>query len=256
MQVDWFTVAAQVLNFLVLVWLLKRFLYAPVMRAMARREAGIAERLESAERREMEASSEAERYREMQARLEDERRALLDAVRREADEQRNALHEQAREEIERLSRGWQDELEREQASLRHALREKGARQVLDTTRRVLDQLAGATLEQQLIDRFIEHLGDLPERERKALSEGLAREAEMRIETRFPLDAPQRGAVEAALSDVFGPIPSPLFTTTERFACGIELVAGGQHIAWTLDQALRELDEGLSEALSPRTDEVG
>ena len=42
MDVDWITVAAQIANFLVLVWLLKRFLYGPVILAMDERDARIA----------------------------------------------------------------------------------------------------------------------------------------------------------------------------------------------------------------------
>jgi F-type H+-transporting ATPase subunit b len=34
MLIDWFTVGAQVLNFLILVWLLKRFLYGPILDAI------------------------------------------------------------------------------------------------------------------------------------------------------------------------------------------------------------------------------
>ena len=44
MQIDWITVAAQIVNFLILVWLLQHFLYGPITRAMQRREQRIAER--------------------------------------------------------------------------------------------------------------------------------------------------------------------------------------------------------------------
>ncbi len=49
MPIDWFTVAAQVINFLILVWLLKRFLYKPILAAIDEREKGIAAQLASAE---------------------------------------------------------------------------------------------------------------------------------------------------------------------------------------------------------------
>ena len=51
MSVNWFTVAAQVVNFLILVWLLHRFLYGPIIAAMDRRERRIAERLQDAQRK-------------------------------------------------------------------------------------------------------------------------------------------------------------------------------------------------------------
>ena len=55
MQIDWFTVVAQIVNFLILVWLLKKFLYGPIIRAMDDRERRIASRLEEANARERQA---------------------------------------------------------------------------------------------------------------------------------------------------------------------------------------------------------
>ena len=42
MLIDGFTVGAQVLNFLILVWLMKRFLYQPILDAIDAREQRIA----------------------------------------------------------------------------------------------------------------------------------------------------------------------------------------------------------------------
>ena len=49
MPIDWFTVVAQAINFLILVWLLKRFLYKPILHAIDEREKGIAAQLAQAE---------------------------------------------------------------------------------------------------------------------------------------------------------------------------------------------------------------
>ena len=58
MLIDWFTVLAQIINFLVLVYLLKRFLYGRIIRAMDERERKIALRLEEAQGRKEEAEQE------------------------------------------------------------------------------------------------------------------------------------------------------------------------------------------------------
>jgi F-type H+-transporting ATPase subunit b len=49
MLIDWFTVGAQVVNFLILVWLLKRFLYKPILHAIDERERRIAKELADAD---------------------------------------------------------------------------------------------------------------------------------------------------------------------------------------------------------------
>ena len=63
MLIDWFTVAAQAVNFLILVWLLKRFLYKPILGAMDAREQRIASRLRQAETEKAEARKDGEKLR-------------------------------------------------------------------------------------------------------------------------------------------------------------------------------------------------
>ncbi len=52
MLIDWFTVGAQALNFLILVWLMKRFLYKPILNAIDAREKKIAAELADADAQE------------------------------------------------------------------------------------------------------------------------------------------------------------------------------------------------------------
>ena len=62
MLIDWFTVIAQIINFLVLLLLLRRFLYKPILNAMEERERKVAERLESARQERVRAEEERARY--------------------------------------------------------------------------------------------------------------------------------------------------------------------------------------------------
>ena len=62
MQINWFTVIAQILNFLILVWLLKRFLYKPILNAIDEREKKIASQLKDADNRESMAKKEQDEF--------------------------------------------------------------------------------------------------------------------------------------------------------------------------------------------------
>ena len=62
MLIDWFTVIAQVVNFLILVWLLKRFLYRPILNAIDAREKRIAAKIADADAKEAEAQKQREEY--------------------------------------------------------------------------------------------------------------------------------------------------------------------------------------------------
>ena len=81
MELDWLTVAAQIVNFLVLVWLLQHFLYAPITKAMSHREERIEERLADARKSREEAEAEAARLHDKQEELERDKEALMDEAR-------------------------------------------------------------------------------------------------------------------------------------------------------------------------------
>ena len=77
MLIDWFTVGAQALNFLILVWLLKRFLYEPILRAIDAREKRIATELADADAKKAEAQKERDEFQQKNGEFDRQRAALL-----------------------------------------------------------------------------------------------------------------------------------------------------------------------------------
>ena len=157
MEFDWVTVAAQVVNFLILVFLLKRFLYNPVIRVMDRREQRISDRLERARSREEEAESLAEDYEQAQQALAAQRDRQLEAARQEAETTRQRLIDEARSEVAARRRQWREALSSEQERVEHALHRQVVESVTDIARQVLDDLAAQSLEDRILERFIARL---------------------------------------------------------------------------------------------------
>ena len=62
MLIDWFTVVAQTLNFLILVWLMKRYLHKPILRAIDEREKRIVSELADADAKKSEAQKERDQF--------------------------------------------------------------------------------------------------------------------------------------------------------------------------------------------------
>ncbi len=77
MLIDWFTVVAQIVNFLVLVWLLKRFLYKPILNAIDAREKRIASQVLKAQETEEVAKKERDAYQQKNEDLEKQKEVLL-----------------------------------------------------------------------------------------------------------------------------------------------------------------------------------
>jgi len=79
--IDWFTVGAQALNFVILVWLMKRFLYRPILDGIDAREQRIAAELADADRRKAEAQTERSDFQHKNEELDRQRARLLGEAR-------------------------------------------------------------------------------------------------------------------------------------------------------------------------------
>jgi F-type H+-transporting ATPase subunit b len=73
-------------------------------------------------------------------------------------------------------------------------------------------------------------------------------------TAFDLPDGARRQVEAAVRDEFSDASEVQFHSSQDLICGIELRAGGYKLAWSVDEYLDALSEGLSQALSVETGE--
>src|SRR5450631_3657146 len=102
MLIDWFTVGAQILNFLVLVWLLKRFLYKPILNAIESREKRIAAELAAAAATMSAAEAKRDEFSKKSAALDDERSAILAQVTKAATAEGKRLLDEAGETAEHL----------------------------------------------------------------------------------------------------------------------------------------------------------
>src|ERR1700722_5731095 len=98
MQIDWFTVAAQILNFLVFMWLLKRFLYKPILDAIAAREKNIADQLADANTKKAEAQKEQDDFKQKSDAFDKQKAELMSNAKKEADASRDRLLKEAQTE--------------------------------------------------------------------------------------------------------------------------------------------------------------
>jgi F-type H+-transporting ATPase subunit b len=248
MLLDPFTVAAQVLNFLILVWLLRRILYGPVTRAMNEREERLRREAEAARRLREEAEAAQARHRAEVAAFEAEREARLAQARAEVETWRREQMEAAREEVEARRRRWQEALAREKTAVVRDLRDRVGHELLAVTGRALRDLADSELEERALARFVERLGALDAAERQRLL-AAARDdgGRVRLRTAHPLAEDDRTRLGEAVSKALGAEVAADFETAPDLGCGAELRAGGLKVAWTLTEYLRWLEERLAAA---------
>ncbi len=248
MAIDWLTVSAQVVNFLVLVYLLKRFLYKPVIRAMDTREKRLLDQSLEADRRAAAADRARAQYEELERTVAAEREQRLEQAREDANAERERMVQALREEMAEKRRQWQRQVESETDSLFRQVRETIAGRVTAITRTALAQLADVELEAQMVRRFRTQLDGLSSADREALLTG-ARESGVRVASAFSLGDSLRGEIKAALGELLGEPVRTDFVTRAELLCGISLEAAGRRWEWAANGYLGALEHELSRMLA-------
>ena len=245
MLIDWFTVMAQIVNFLILVLLLKRFLYGPVIRAMEQRERGIAATLRDADALQAEAAADAKEIAAQRREVEDHKARRLTLAHEEAEAERRKLIEQARADIEALKRRWVATLGQEHQSFLKSMVSLAGGEAIALARKIMRELSGADLEQRVMTVFLQRFRDALARD-QSLREGMAGAGTVQVRTAFPLTEDAKREARALITSELGSGRAVAFDTDERLALGIRVMAGGRDVTLSLDDYLSEVERTLTE----------
>ena len=250
MPISWFTVVAQVINFLILVWLLKRFLYKPILHAIDERERGIAAQLAEAAATRAIAHKESDDFRNKNEAFDMERAALLKTATDEAKSERQRLLDEARKDADSLRAKRQDALRTEQRNLNQEITRWAQTEVFAITRKTLADLADTSLEERIGAVFERRLRALTGAAKEQLAAGLKSSSDRAlVRSAFDLPPEQHAAIQKALNESFSAAIHIEFQTVPELVSGIELSASGQKVAWSIADYLATLETSASELLN-------
>jgi len=253
MLFDWFTVGAQVLNFLILVWLLKRFLYKPILHAIDAREKRIAAQIADADARKAEAQKERNEFQHKNEEFDRERNDLLTKVRDEVKIERSRLLDDARQAADAVRAKRQDALQREQQSLNDEITQRTREEVFAIARKTLMDLAGTSLETRMSSVFVHRVRELDGEAKESFTKALKTSADPAIvRSAFDLPAEQRAAIQQALNETFSADIHVRFETASDVIGGIELTANGRKVAWSIADHLASLGKSVGELLKEQS----
>jgi F-type H+-transporting ATPase subunit b len=249
MLIDWFTVGAQALNFIILVWLMKRFLYKPIRQAIDEREKRIATELANAEAQQAEAQKERDAFAHKNEAFDQQRAALLRQATDEAQAERQRLLDEARQEAMALHTKRQEALRNEAHTLHQAISRRAQQEVFAIARQALTDLAGASVEARMVEVFVRQLRALSGEEKGVLVSALtASPRPVIVRTAFDLPPAQRALTEGAIQETLGTETQIQFETTPDLISGIELTTNGHKVAWSMADYLAALAKGVDELL--------
>jgi F-type H+-transporting ATPase subunit b len=252
MLIDWFTVLAQVVNFLILVWLLKRFLYRPILDALDAREKRIAKELADADTKKAEAQAARDEFQQKNEEFEQQRAALMSKATEEAKAERQRLLDEARQAADALSARRQETLRSDAHNLNQAISYRAQQEVFAIARRALTDLADSSLEERMAGVFIRRLQQMDEQTKNGLGDSLRSVSEPAlVRSAYDLPAAQRTAIQQTLNETFSAEISIRFETMPELVSGIELTANGQKVAWSIADYLSSLEKGVAGLLKEK-----
>jgi F-type H+-transporting ATPase subunit b len=248
MLINWFTVGAQAINFLILVWLLKRFLYKPILHAIDEREKGIATQLADAEAKKAEAHNERDDFQKKNEAFDKERAALLKKATDEANAERQRLLDVAQKDADALRAKRQEALQTEQRNLSREITRWAQKAVFAITHKTLVDLAGTSLEERMSEVFVGRLRALNGEAKEQLVAALKTSTLPAIvRSAYDLAPARQTAIESAVKNTFA-AAEVHFQIAPELVSGIELSTNGHKIAWSIADYLSTLEKSAGELL--------
>ncbi|MCB1304913.1 MAG: F0F1 ATP synthase subunit delta [Leptospiraceae bacterium] len=248
-MIDWFTVIAQLINFLILVWLMKRFLYRPILNAIDARENRIARELEEADTVRTQAKAEKEKFAQSNREMEANRTNLLREATDAAEAERKRLMEKARHAAAEYHVKRRESLQKEEDSLHRAIAHRTHEEVFAISKQVLRDLADSDLEERMLKALARTFESLPVEKQEAIRHSIESAPQsIVVRSAFALAPSSRSTIERLLGEILQRRAEPSFEVDQDLIAGIEISIGGQKIAWSIADYLSSLHAGVGELL--------
>ena len=245
MLIDWFTVTAQVINFLVLLFLLKKFLYGPILRAMAEREKMIAGRLKEAEEAKTAAAEQAAELEKETAMLRSQKEQILAKTTQEVRQWQETELDRIKEEINALRQSWQESLASEKDRFAQQLKTRIAKQIVAISDKVIRDLTDGSFENRLVDAFVQRMKDDAVQWKGEPSDS---QITFEIRTGFGLDEDHQEKLRHALALLIPSSKQLAFSVDPDYGYGIQLHAGDWKLEWSLAWYLKGLKANIFQSL--------
>jgi F-type H+-transporting ATPase subunit b len=251
MLIDWFTVGAQAVNFLVLVWLLQHFLYKPILAAIDAREHKIAAALAAATAKQAEAEKSGADMADKLKAFDLERAARLAEATGDVQKQREQLLDAARREAADLVAQQRGALKADATSIGDRLAQLATAEVFSIAGKAFNELASAELEERLGNVFTQRLRQLGKEAKAAFRTALEQSGMSAVvRSRVAMRDTQQGTLRNAVNETFAADVHLEFKTVPAAAYGIDLSVGGQRLAWGIQEYLKDFQEKAAALMAP------
>jgi F-type H+-transporting ATPase subunit b len=246
MQINWFTVIAQIVNFLVLVWLMKKYLYKPILAAIDEREKKIASELADAKSKMVEAKKEQDEFRQKNDDFDKHKKKLMDQATSEAEEERQKLLDAAKKEAALVKQKLEAASKELQENLSSEISQKTQDEVFSITKKARSELASTDLEEQSVHGFIKKIKAISEKDKKQFIDAFHSDsAPVSVKSAFDLSEKEQKSITNAIAEVLGKDSKYEFKTDTKMIGGVELATNGYKLSWSFSAYINSLEKSFA-----------
>jgi F-type H+-transporting ATPase subunit b len=245
-ELSWATFVLEIINFLVLVWILKRFLYKPVLEAIAQRKALIEKNLADAKAQQSEARALEQQFQKRLGDWESEKEKLRAGLTEEIAARRAQLTAALDDTLKQERDKARVLEERRLNELRTGAEAAGTAAGVQFTARLLDRAAGPELEARLIALTLEDLKSLPADHMETLRAACRHAALLiKVTSAFAIGGAQRDSIEQGLKKLTQDNASVQFGEDSRLRAGLRISIGPWVLRANLADELEFFAHGLA-----------
>ena len=251
MNIDLFTLIAQVINLIILLFLLRKFLYLPVLKAVEARQKLIADEIDGAKEAKIKAEKlEAKCAAKLQE-IEVERQQILAKAQDEAAVLFDKLNHDAKEQVKNAKEQWQKQLKSEQSSFEAAVQKMIAKHFNIFASKAMEQMAGAELDELILLQFKQKIMEMDEKKQKEFADAFGSKSEIQVQSSQELNAEQQNALEKFLKKYWelSNKTKIVFAVNSELICGINILAEEQLISWNIEGYLQEFRQQLNKEIT-------
>ncbi len=250
MLIDWFTVIAQIINFLILVALLKHFLFNPIVSAMNERRERIDSSMEDARKREEEAREQLQMYQQKNREFDERRNRLLLAAEEEAKKKGDEFLEQARKQAEADIARLREAMVRKKRDIAERLRIMSLRDASVIAKSTLSEISNTPIEEGLVNVFIGQLEKIEEARKEQIAAAVRKgDTPAAVKSSFDLNEDLRRKLSDAIAREFSESRSIQYQRIPDGVLGIEMDVDGYKLRWGVEQFLGDLEDQVSKVIT-------
>ncbi|MDX9801807.1 MAG: hypothetical protein RBT69_10780 [Spirochaetia bacterium] len=232
-----FTLIAQIVNFLIIVFVLRLVLFKKIIAAIDGRRDEIAFRNEEVKKNEEEAKKRQQELDEKHSSFGKERDKLMEKAEHEAQKEKERLLNQARKETDEKQKRWELQIAKEESAFLEELKELAVTEIIKMAKQVLSDLADKELEKQIAEKLITVI----KKEDLSGIRGNSDSDKSEVVSSFPLS----DELKEQFREILG---KPSFKESDSFH-GITIEWEGKRIRWTIESWLEEFGSELKESLN-------